>query len=345
MKPKLFLRALGLLVLLVSLFPMNGAEALAIKVVPPTDMFQLPWDQGIAWVAIDGIDNGTKRPLSSSHNYAVGGAIDFAPRSTMVTGQDTSTFWVAAAAAGTVIEISSCHLKIAHSNGWLTEYQFLGNIKVKLGDTVARNQRLGIIADGVKYKYCPGSQEINVPHLHFMLRPSIVGATFAGWEVSYIKLFNITRFAKNGINVGLFQPLMNVFDSTATPTPTTSATSTATPIVSPTPTLSGQYVSTSINPHEINIGESALVTVSLNNVPTEGYNSAEFTCTYNANLFEVSNITITSLFGADAASVTNGPQDHSFIVAIAGSNGNKATTSGAAFTFNVKGLQTGQTVI
>jgi hypothetical protein len=138
---------------------------------------------------------------------------------------------------------------------------------------------------------------------------------------------------------------MNVFDSTATPTPTTSATSTATPIVSPTPTLSGQYVSTSINPHEINIGESALVTVSLNNVPTEGYNSAEFTCTYNANLFEVSNITITSLFGADAASVTNGPQDHSFIVAIAGSNGNKATTSGAAFTFNVKGLQTGQTVI
>jgi hypothetical protein len=104
-------------------------------------------------------------------------------------------------------------------------------------------------------------------------------------------------------------------------------------------------VSTSINPRAINIGESTLVTVSLNNVPPEGYTSAEFTCTYNAGLFEVSNITIASLFGADAATAINSSQDHSFIVAIAGSHGNKATTSGPVFTFNVKGLQVGQTVI
>src|SRR5215218_10718942 len=123
-----WLHAISLLVLLVSLVPVNGAAALPLATtLPPVDMFQLPWDQGLAWVAIDGIDNGTKRPLSSSHNYSVGGAIDFAPRSKMVTGEDTSTFWVAAAAAGTVIEISSCHMKIAHGNGWLTEYQFLGN--------------------------------------------------------------------------------------------------------------------------------------------------------------------------------------------------------------------------
>jgi hypothetical protein len=115
--------------------------------------------------------------------------------------------------------------------------------------------------------------------------------------------------------------------------------------MSPTPTIVGPYVSTSINPREINIGESTLVTVSLNNVPVEGYTSAEFTCTYNSGLFEVSNIAITSLFGADAATAINGPVDHSFIVAIAGSNGNKATSSGAVFTFNVKGLQVGQTVI
>ena len=37
----------------------------------------------------------------------------------------------------------------------------------------------------------------------------------------------------------------------------------------------------------------------------------------------------------------NGPQNGSFIVAIAGSNGNKATTSGAAFTFSLKGLAAG----
>jgi hypothetical protein len=49
-----------------------------------------------------------------------------------------------------------------------------------------------------------------------------------------------------------------------------------------------------------------------------------------------------SLFGADPASVINGPQNGSFIVAIAGSKGSKALTGGPAFTFSVKGLQTGQ---
>jgi len=103
--------------------------------------------------------------------------------------------------------------------------------------------------------------------------------------------------------------------------------------------------STVVNPTSVNVGETAVVTVSLNNVPSEGYTSAEFTCTYNASLSEVSNIVATNLFGADPAVAINGPQNGSFIVAIAGSNGNKATTSGAAFTFNVKGLAAGQTAI
>ena len=92
---------MGLLVLLVSFFPARDAVALSTPAAPPVDMFQLPWDLGIAWVAIDGLDNGTKRPLSSSHHYSVGGAVDFAPRSKMVTGENTSNFWVTAAAAGT----------------------------------------------------------------------------------------------------------------------------------------------------------------------------------------------------------------------------------------------------
>ena len=111
------------------------------------------------------------------------------------------------------------------------------------------------------------------------------------------------------------------------------------------PVPSQASVSTSVTPASVNAGESAVVTVSLNNVPAEGYTSAEFTCTYDANLVEVSNIAITSLFGADAAAAINDPQNGSFIVAIAGSNGNKATTSGAAFTFSVLGLQAGQTAI
>jgi murein DD-endopeptidase MepM/ murein hydrolase activator NlpD len=345
MKSKYLSRVVSLLVLFVSLLPASSAGAIAPMAPPPLDMFQLPWDQGIAWVAIDGIDNGTKRPASSSHNYRLGGAIDFAPKSKMTTGENTSNFWVTAAAAGVVVEKSSCHLSIAHDNGWLTQYQFLGNIQVNLGDSVARNQRLAIIADGVKYKYCPGYEEINVPHLHFMLRPSIIGASFAGWEVKYSSLFNRTTFAKGLITVGLFQPLLNVFDSAPTPTPTALPTNTPGNLPSPTPTLSGPYVSTAINPRDINLGETALVTVSLNNVPVEGYTSAEFTCAYNANLFEVSNINITTLFGADPVVAINGPQAQRLIVAIAGSKGNKATISGAAFTFDVLGSQVGQTVI
>jgi len=102
---------------------------------------------------------------------------------------------------------------------------------------------------------------------------------------------------------------------------------------------------TNVNPASLNVGESALATVNLNDVPAAGYTSAEFTCTYDETLLEVSNITISSLFGADAAAAINGPQNGSFIVAIAGSNGNKATTSGPVFTFTVTALQTGQTSV
>jgi hypothetical protein len=102
-------------------------------------------------------------------------------------------------------------------------------------------------------------------------------------------------------------------------------------------------VSTILNQPNVNVGEFATVNVNLNNVPAEGYTSAEFTCTYNPALLEVSNIVISNLFGADPVSAVSGPQNGSFIVAIAGSGGNRATTSGTAFTFSVKGLQAGQT--
>src|SRR5215213_8946281 len=104
-------------------------------------------------------------------------------------------------------------------------------------------------------------------------------------------------------------------------------------------------VTTSVSPSSINAGESATVTVSLNNVPAEGYTSAEFTCTYDANLVQVSNISVTNLFGADAVVAISDPQNGSFIVAIAGSNGSKATNSGSAFTFTATGLQAGQSAI
>ena len=106
-----------------------------------------------------------------------------------------------------------------------------------------------------------------------------------------------------------------------------------------------QSVSTTVTPDTITVGETAVVTVNLNDVPPEGYTSAEFTCTYPPSLVDVSNIVTTNLFGTDAAVAIFGPQNGSFIVAIAGSNGQRATTSGAAFTFEVTGLQAGQAVI
>ena len=354
MKSNHLIRAISLLALLISFLPVSNAGALAASAPPPADMFQLPWEQGKAWVAIDGLDNGSRRPASSSHNYKLGGAIDFAPHNNMVTGENTSNFWVTAAADGTVIETSNCYLTIAHANGWLTQYQFLGNIQVHLGDVVARNQRLAVIADGVRQKYCPGYQEINVPHLHFIMRPSIVGATLAGWEVKYSSFFNRTTFSKGLITLGLFKPLLNVIDVPATPTPIVTQTATptsGTPSMTPsptlvgtaTPTLVGPYVSTVVDSQTIQIDESALVTVSLHNVPAEGYASAEFTCSFDASIAEASNITVGDLFGADPVVAINGPQGGSFIVAVAGSNGSKATTSGAVFTFSIKGLDVGQT--
>lgn len=89
----------------------------------------------------------------------------------------------------------------------------------------------------------------------------------------------------------------------------------------------------------------ATVNVNLNNIPIGGYTSAEFTCTYNPALMEVSNIAVTNLFGADPVAAINGPQNGAFIIAIAGSNGNRATVSGTAFTFSARGLQAGLAVI
>jgi hypothetical protein len=104
----------------------------------------------------------------------------------------------------------------------------------------------------------------------------------------------------------------------------------------------GASVSTEANPTSFHIGEAALVSVKLNNIPAEGYKSAEFTCTYNAGLVEKSNIVPTDLFGADPVTAIHDPQNGIFIVAIAGANSNRAMTGGTAFTFSATGLQGGQ---
>jgi LasA protease len=204
MKPKYLFHIAVLLALLAGLFPVN-AKALA---VPPVDMFQLPWERGLSWIAMDGLDNGTKRPSSSPHNYRNGGAVDFAPHVGMRIGEDTSNAWVTATAAGTVIETTYCSIKIEHANGWTSQYLHLGNIQVQPGDVVSQNQRLAIIDNNAKGQVCIGNIWPG-PHLHFELRPNMRDATLSGWLINYNSMTNVTTFTKNGQTRTSFQPILN----------------------------------------------------------------------------------------------------------------------------------------
>lgn len=127
--------------------------------------------------------------------------------------------------------------------------------------------------------------------------------------------------------------------------PTNTPDHMGTPAPSSTHDPSTSMVTIDVNPTSLNIGGAALVSVKLNNVPAEGYQSAEFACAYNPRLVEKNNIVPANLFGADTAVAIHDPQDGTFIVAMAGTNGNKATVGGLAFTFEVKALQPGQSSI
>jgi len=323
-------------------------------VIPPVGMFQLPWQLGESWIAMDGFDNGKRRLPTSPHNYLQGGAVDFAPHVGMKIGEDTSNTWVAAAADGIVFETSYCHIKISHANGWTTEYYHLGNLQVKVGDAVARNQKLAIIDNNANGQVCVGNLWPG-PHLHFVLRPNMRDATLAGWLIQYDPKTNVTTFHKNGDALASYQPILNSMDGLAVFTPTPSLTPdgniTATPdeFATPTPSLTqtplaGTFTQGEAFPPQIFIGESTLVTLYLYNLPPEGIPAVEFTCAYDPAFLEVSAIADAGLFGADTVMAMN-TQSGIFIAALAGSNGRRAFNGGAALTFMAKGLQAGQTNI
>ena len=118
---------------------------------------------------------------------------------------------------------------------------------------------------------------------------------------------------------------------------------TSIPVSTETSATNRSKVFTSITPATIEAGDTGQLTVRLNNVPVQGYTSTEFTCTYDPAFVEIGNISVGSLFGPDAVSGISGPRNGSFILAVAGSHGRKASGSGVAFTFDAKGLRAGQT--
>jgi len=97
-----------------------------------------------------------------------------------------------------------------------------------------------------------------------------------------------------------------------------------------------------LNPAAVVVGGTSTGTLMLTNIPANGYASAEFSCTYNPALIQISNITDAGLFGSDPAVAINGPASGSFIFAVAGSNDQRATSDGAVFTFTVTALAAGQ---
>ena len=100
-----------------------------------------------------------------------------------------------------------------------------------------------------------------------------------------------------------------------------------------------------LNPAEVVVGGTSAGTLMLTNVPRGGYASAEFTCTYNPALVSISNIADAGLFGSDPAVAMSGPADGSFVFAVAGTNGQRATSDGAVFTFTVTSLAAGDAEI
>jgi len=111
--------------------------------------------------------------------------MDFYPIGS-VWGMDTSSMWVAAAAAGTPTKISPCYFKIVHSNGWETNYYHLENIQNYAG-SINQNDKIGVIANTLAEATCSGGAASG-PHVHFTLKHNgalvaINGTPLSGWYV------------------------------------------------------------------------------------------------------------------------------------------------------------------
>lgn len=113
----------------------------------------------------------------------------------------------------------------------------------------------------------------------------------------------------------------------------------------PARALNQPTVSIDVSSPSIHAGETAIVTVSLTEVPAEGYTSIELTCYYSSDFVEPGDIFIGVLFGADPAVAVSYPYPDRFIVGIAGSQGDKATTDGIVMDFDLIGLEPGQALL
>jgi len=141
----------------------------------------LPWEAGTSW-----------RLTNGPHGYSADGlgvALDFQPPDAAGVRCDSgfsSSYWVVAAAGGTVIDRVN-GLEIDHGSGFRTGYLHLQDEQVQSGHVDA-GDRLGTVSccpDGGWTDFCWAT----APHLHFYTvyrgsRQGIVGISLEGWVVT-----------------------------------------------------------------------------------------------------------------------------------------------------------------
>ena len=141
----------------------------------------LPWEAGTSWRLTNG-------PHGNSGDV-VGVALDFQPPDAAGVSCDsgfTSSYWVVAAAGGTVIDRVN-GLEIDHGSGFRTGYLHLQDEQVQSGHVDA-GDRLGKVSccpEGGWTDFCWAT----APHLHFYTvyrgsKQGIVGISLEGWVVT-----------------------------------------------------------------------------------------------------------------------------------------------------------------
>ncbi len=171
---KLFAPAtLALAVVVASLAMLSAGDARAEQ---PINLW-LPWEGGSQWT------------LTQGPHGDFGEALDLQPPDASGKPCESfqSSFYVVAAATGTVASMRPNVIEIDHGGGFSTAYYHVQSKLVKLGDLVNAGDRLGVpgcCPDGWGVEGCYSE----APHLHFYtlmngVRQSAVGLDLGGWRV------------------------------------------------------------------------------------------------------------------------------------------------------------------
>ena len=169
----------ALLAVIAGLFALDAGDS-AQASEQPVGLW-LPWEAGTSW-----------RLTNGPHGYSADGlgvALDFQPPDAAGVSCDsgfTSSYWVVAAAGGTVIDRVN-GLEIDHGSGFRTGYLHLQDEQVQSGHVDA-GDRLGKVSccpDGGWTDFCWAT----APHLHFYTvyrgsKQGIVGINLEGWVVT-----------------------------------------------------------------------------------------------------------------------------------------------------------------